>query len=80
MDAACRRKCHDGWHCGVHPVQAGPDHGGRTHVGPNDVVADFLTSAHTESLKLSEAINNVKTAGFLQQVGVPSGLLLPPPE
>jgi hypothetical protein len=28
-------------------------------------VADFLTSAHTESLKLSEAVNTVKTAGFL---------------
>ena len=36
-------------------------------IGPNDFVADFLTSAHTESLKLSEAINTVKTAGFLQQ-------------
>jgi hypothetical protein len=29
-------------------------------------VADFLTSAHTKSLNLSEAINTVKTAGFLQ--------------
>jgi hypothetical protein len=36
-------------------------------IGPNDFVVDFLTSAHTESLKLSEAINTVKTAGFLQQ-------------
>jgi hypothetical protein len=35
-------------------------------IGPNDFVADFLTSAHTESLKLSEAINTVKTASFLQ--------------
>jgi hypothetical protein len=36
-------------------------------IDPNDFVADFLTSAHTESLKLSEAINTVKTAGFVQQ-------------
>jgi hypothetical protein len=35
-------------------------------IGSNDFVADFLISAHTESLKLSEAINTVKTAGFLQ--------------
>ena len=31
-------------------------------IGPNDFVADFLTSAHTESLKLSEAINTVINA------------------
>jgi hypothetical protein len=36
-------------------------------IGPNDFVVDFLVSAHTESLKLSEVINNFKTAGFLQQ-------------
>ena len=35
-------------------------------IGLNDFVADFLTSAHNESLNLSEAINTVKTAGFLQ--------------
>ena len=36
-------------------------------IGPEDFVVDFLTSVHTESLKLSEAINTVKAEGFLQQ-------------